>query len=371
MALRRKGRPESQLIRPASGSSSRSGGASASPATQWRRPLNLGLSVVAIGILAAVAIDLVSWGPRKSTVAAPAVPVLPERTTTVPPVTVAEAAQFIESNGPVKAKRCELTRLMLLGDGLVSQPDGLRGPLYRSLYSSKMPINFVGTEKLSPQGGGDPSHEGHEGFTLGPDTNVDKSGKPANLSANLQNWLTSAETFPDIIMLTAGTTDIAKGGEFSATAPAQLTALVAKILETMTEVVVIVTELPPSSENATLNAAARAVGDASPTDRVFFASTSATLIAQKFDPATDLDPDGLGFTLTGGRKYARALDNYVVDAIVAHRARKNCLSSSKTTPGGVVPSTVAPPADGFVEDGIVEDGIVEDGFIAESEDFVS
>jgi hypothetical protein len=368
MALSRKGRPENRPVSPALKPSSR-------PRGQWRRPLNVGLSVITMAILAAVAIDLLSWGPRKSTVAAPAVPVLPERTTTLPPITIAEVAEVKESNGPVKAKRCELTRLMLLGDGLVSQADGLRGPLYRSLYSSKMPINFVGTEKLSPRGGGDPSHEGHGGFTLGPDENVTKSGKPANLSTYLPNWLTSAETFPDIVMLTAGTTDLAKGGDYAASAPARLTALVAKILETMTDVVVIVTELPPSSANAAINAAAKAAGDASPTDRVFFASTSATLIDQKFDPVTDLDPDGLGFTLTGGRKYARALDNYVVDAIVAHRARKNCLSSSKTTPGGVVPSSVAVPAsqveDGFVQGGVAGDGIVEDGFIEDTEDFVS
>lgn len=109
------------------------------------------------------------------------------------------------------------TRVMLLGDSLTAQGEG-RLPLARRLKEEGYAFEFVGSQGHPPF-----RHEGHGGFTIGPD-----QSKPGNLSDRIGTWIPSAK--PDVIFLLVGNNDYnGKAGVDPAGAPARLEALIKKI----------------------------------------------------------------------------------------------------------------------------------------------
>lgn len=117
------------------------------------------------------------------------------------------------------------TRILLLGDSLTAQSEGRR-PLYERLTAEGYAFEFVGTQGAAPL-----AHEGHGGFTIGPD-----QSKPGNLSDHIEEWVRS--TKPDVILLMVGNNDFnGKPGVDPGGAPDRLAALLDKI-----------TTLAPASE---------------------------------------------------------------------------------------------------------------------------
>lgn len=111
-------------------------------------------------------------------------------------------------------------RIMLLGDSLTAQMEA-RKMLYDQLTAEKCDFEFVGSQGFN-QFPGD-RHEGHGGFTIGPD-----QSEPGNLFNNVDAWIPAAQ--PDVIMLLVGNNDYnGKAGVDPATAPERLSALIEKI----------------------------------------------------------------------------------------------------------------------------------------------
>ena len=93
-------------------------------------------------------------------------------------------------------------RIMPLGDSLTegAYPLGFhsyRGYLEIQLREAGYNFDFDGTQWGLAHGGTDYEHEGHGGFTIGPDDTV-SSGWPGNIYARLDYYL---KTDPDIILL--------------------------------------------------------------------------------------------------------------------------------------------------------------------------
>lgn len=120
------------------------------------------------------------------------------------------------------------TRILLLGDSLTAQQEG-RAPLARRLKEEGYEFEFVGSQGQSPF-----RHEGHGGFTIGPDLS-----KPGNLHDRIGNWIPAAK--PDVIFLLVGNNDYnGKPGVDPSGAPARLETLIKKITVLAPEAEVIV-----------------------------------------------------------------------------------------------------------------------------------
>jgi lysophospholipase L1-like esterase len=112
---------------------------------------------------------------------------------------------------------CAQSRVLMLGDSLTLQGEG-REPLYARLTAEGYDFVFVGSQGSDPL-----RHEGHGGFTIGPD-----QSKPGSLFDNVDRWVPEAR--PDVIFLLVGNNDFnGKPGVNPAGAPARLEALVEKI----------------------------------------------------------------------------------------------------------------------------------------------
>jgi len=190
--------------------------------------------------------------------------------------------------GTTVAERRPL-RIMPLGDSLTegddpskptTSPQSYRGYLEAGLRAAGLEVDLVGSHRRPAIGGTDPDHEGHGGFTIGPDQSTLCAGcGPANLDAGLDGWLRQAQ--PDVVLLLAGVNDLlpqdgGSGGARRPTVPseaaAKLRALVGRIRTLAPEASVLVASYPPISfmvdpalSNApafdALNAAARQLGD--------------------------------------------------------------------------------------------------------------
>ena len=122
------------------------------------------------------------------------------------------------------------TRILLLGDSLTAQGEGRR-PLHDRLTADGYSFEFVGTQGAAPY-----LHEGHGGYTIGPDQSA-----PGNLSAHIEEWIRLAR--PDVILLMVGNNDCnGKAGVDPSGAPERLAALLDKI-----------TTLAPTSEVVVTN----------------------------------------------------------------------------------------------------------------------
>lgn len=120
------------------------------------------------------------------------------------------------------------TRIMQLGDSLTAQADA-RKFLHEKLTAAGCSFEFVGAQGDAPL-----RHEGHGGYTIGPD-----DSKPGNLFANIDRWIPAAR--PDIITLLVGNNDYnGKPGVNSVTAPVRMTALLDRLHELAPDATILV-----------------------------------------------------------------------------------------------------------------------------------
>jgi lysophospholipase L1-like esterase len=106
---------------------------------------------------------------------------------------------------------------MPLGDSLTAQWEA-RQFLYDKLTAAGYDFEFVGSLGTSPL-----LHEGHSGFTIGPD-----QSEPGNLADNIGRWIPDAQ--PDIILLLIGNNDYnGKKGVDPAKAPERMAELLQRI----------------------------------------------------------------------------------------------------------------------------------------------
>ncbi len=219
-------------------------------------------------------------------------------------------------------KKCPQLRVMPFGDSLTSLPESYRGPLFRALFTQNVNVDFVGSVKTKPAGGGDPNHEGHSGFTIGP-------GVSANLLDNVGRWIVEAK--PDVIILTIGTNDLAGNSDLQSAAPGKYRALVEKIQNIAPNVVIVLNDLPPTTTykrgfapQVALDAAAKALGTARTDDLLLYAATRDEFDRLGYDPKVDIQNDRIHLTVEGGKKFALALLPTVRDAIVLSKTKRSC-----------------------------------------------
>lgn len=200
-------------------------------------------------------------------------------------------------------------RLMPLGDSLTAFGESYRGPLYRTLKSEGIKIDFVGSGQWEPVGGGDPDAEGHGGFRIGPDDGVDYEGKPANLDFYIADWLQSAK--PNVILLTIGTNDLAAGGTIANAAAGKLQNLVDKIRQLAPEAYLVVGDIPPNTNTTEISSPAKAVNDVAKKvgdgrdPKTFYGDTAKNLLNAGYTTAVHTG-DGTHFTVDGGVLFAKA-----------------------------------------------------------------
>ncbi len=227
---------------------------------------------------------------------------------TTSPIAPAGGAVTEQAAAPVEPYTGDC-RVMPLGDSLTAFAESYRGPLYRTLKSEGLKIDFVGSGQWEPTGGGDPDGEGHGGFRIGPDDGVDYQGKPANLDAYIVDWLKSGK--PNVILLAIGTNDLAAGGIIASSAPAKLQNLVTKIRQLAPEAYLVVGDIPPNTNITSINPQVKAFGDmvkqvADGSDpKVLFGDTAKRLLDAGFTTAVHTS-DGTHFTVHGGVLFAKA-----------------------------------------------------------------
>jgi hypothetical protein len=334
-----------------------------------RRLLNRLLTVLTTAILIAVIVDVFNIGPRKTNRGlATATLIPPAPTTLVPvfaPITIGENAT---RKNPIKV--CPVTRVMLFGDSLTTGFDGYRGPLFDVLQLRHIPVDFVGSQKTPVENagvGGDPDHESHPAFLIGPNEKKDAAGKPANLSDNVELWLSVAK--PNVVLLLVGAEEL-RDPSVAVSAPAAYTALVSRIKAASPGAILILSEVPPNLQRplndpalVALNRTLKTLAGVDTKDRVFFAPIDKKLADLKFDPKKDLYEDGVRFRNSGGRKYAIAIEPIIAGGVI--RDRNNRCSPKQrprtTRPSPTVPSlTTIPPAD--------QNDIANDDFVSNVDD---
>ena len=216
-------------------------------------------------------------------------------------------------------------RIMPLGDSLTSgtypgRVHSYRGYLEQMLTAAGYSFDFVGTQSWLAHGGSDPDHEGHSGFTIGPDERRDCEGCPtANLYDHLEDYL---QAEPDIVLLLIGINDLIPQEVSSvspADAPARLAGLVQRLQALRPQTYIFVASLAPvnytDSSNVpayqAVNQMAGQLGAADPNDRIYFVDINGAL-EPVIDRKTDF-ADGVHLAEGGARKMAQVW----FDALVA------------------------------------------------------
>ena len=142
-------------------------------------------------------------------------------------------------------------RIMPLGDSLTSgtypgRVHSYRGYLEALLDEAGYAIDFTGTQTGLAHEGTDPDHEGHSGYSIGPDQRrFCEVCSTANLYDHLEEYLS---TEPDIILLLTGINDLLPWEEYPVVpeeAPGKLANLVARIQELRPQAYIFVASLPP------------------------------------------------------------------------------------------------------------------------------
>jgi lysophospholipase L1-like esterase len=233
---------------------------------------------------------------------------------------------------PVKASAptvCGIVRVMPLGDSLTAYPESYRGPLFRALVAANFKVDFVGSSKRGPDGGGDPDHQGHGGYRIGPDPKLDSDGNLGNLADNVEKWVPAAK--PDVIVLNIGTNDLAGGGDLAAAAPKNLTNLIAKLRQLAPNAIVVAGGLPPNGWVPEGDAAMRAVGSAlvaaaaADATNVIYVPVFDNMTKAGFDPTPGAGTtDKTHFSVAGGEAFAKALEPSVIDAVKRAQERQSC-----------------------------------------------
>ncbi len=321
--------------------------------------VNVALGVAALLVFLAVIIDVFSIGPRKNNPGQAVQTLLPTipRTVPVAPEIAPDVARAPSS--PIRV--CATTKLMPFGDSLTTGFEGYRGPLFDALQIRQVPVDFVGSVKTPVANagvGGDPDHESHPAFLIGPNAQRDTAGKPLNLSDNVAEWFRKAK--PDVALILIGAEELREPST-QAGAPAALEGLVTKIKDSSQGTLLILSELPPSVAHpvndpllVALNAKAKQLADADLKDLLYFAPVNKKLKDLRFDPKKDLYPDGVRFTLSGGRKYAIAIEPVVAGGVIRDRNRR--CAAVKPSPTTAPPSTTPPstvPGDFFGDQDVV------------------
>jgi hypothetical protein len=306
-----------------------------------RRAFNMVLGVAALFVVAAVLMDLFGIGPRrKESSAAVGTLIQTPAITTVPLVEILAGAKTEKIKSP--ARICSATTLMPFGDSLTAGWEGYRGPLFRALESRRIPVNFVGSGKIDPNGGGDPDHESHPGFLFGPNDRLDAKGAPSNLYDNVDTWFAIK---PSIALVLIGSQELSDPS-VRANAATAYEALIAKIRERSPDTLLVLAELPPSKKFpatdpalVALNAKMKQLASVERNDLIYFAGINAKLKQLKFDPTKDLTEDQVRFTLSGGKKFAIAIEPFMSGAIVRDRSRRCVATRQPTATSTSVPSS--------------------------------
>jgi acyl-CoA thioesterase I len=198
---------------------------------------------------------------------------------------------------------------MPLGDSLTVFGESYRGPLYRTMKSEGLKVDFVGSGSWEPTGGGDPDSEGHGGFRVGPDDSVDYQGKPTNLDFYIADWLKAAK--PNVILLTIGTNDLAAGGAIADGAAVKLQAFVAKVRTLAPDAHLVIGDIPPNTSRASITPQENAINDVARKagngndPKVSYGATSKRLLESGYTTAAHTN-DGTHFNVEGGVLFARA-----------------------------------------------------------------
>ncbi|MDY7105286.1 MAG: GDSL-type esterase/lipase family protein [Actinomycetota bacterium] len=218
---------------------------------------------------------------------------------------------------------------MPLGDSITAGngatgDQSYRGHLYADLIDAGWDVDFVGSQSSTTAAGGDPDHEGHGGYTIGPGPSyLDKfvGAGNGNVAANVEGWL--AEADPDVVLLLIGVNDYFNinndGNDFDGDddpgyqpdvdGPGRLADLVDQIRAASPDTVVVVSSLLPvefsGSFAAGFNAGVPAIAESR--DHVWFTDGNAA-------PLADGDWIDGGLHLSDGGA-AKVADVYAADLI--------------------------------------------------------
>lgn len=143
----------------------------------------------------------------------------------ITPTTPAAAEVPGQSNGGV--------RIMPLGDSITDgfhHPGGYRVKLWQDLVAAGRTVDFVGTMTNGPSPLGDQDHEGHSGWRID------------ELHSEIIRWLYATD--PRTILLQIGTNDITQNHDV-ANAPARLSALIDRIMQTKPNAKLFVAKITP------------------------------------------------------------------------------------------------------------------------------
>jgi len=208
-------------------------------------------------------------------------------------------------------------RIMPLGDSLTSgnypgRVHSYRGYLEGLLREAGYSFDFVGTQSRLAHGGTDPDHEGHSGFTSGPDeARFCEACSTANLYDHLEDYL---HTEPDIILLLIGINDLlpldvrpVKPEE----APGKLAALVEHIQELHPGAYIFLASLTPVNYRdesqwlsfQAVNQKAEAIAAVDSNDWIYFVDAN-RILERTLDPERDFS-DGIHLAEGGARKLAQ------------------------------------------------------------------
>lgn len=216
-------------------------------------------------------------------------------------------------------------RIMPLGDSLTSgtfpgRVHSYRGYLEGLLLAAGYSFDFVGTQTRLAHGGSDSDHEGHSGFSIGPDeARFCLECDTANLYDHLDDYLT---TEPDIVLLLIGINDLIPldvRPVNPADAPQKLAGLVLRIQQLRPGVFIFVASLAPINytDAATLpsyqaiNQMAEEIGTHDSNDQIYFVDLNREM-ERTMDRKEDF-ADGVHLAEGGARKMAQIW----FDALVA------------------------------------------------------
>ena len=116
---------------------------------------------------------------------------------------------------PVTAKIMPMGASLTVGDELVGGSfRSYRGYLYNQLIATNYLVDFIGSQSVVPNAGGDADHEGYFGATIGTATPGENGGN--NLYDRLPSMLPSGVN-PDIILLMFGWNSVLADGVAAAT----------------------------------------------------------------------------------------------------------------------------------------------------------
>jgi lysophospholipase L1-like esterase len=242
-----------------------------------------------------------------------------------------------------------VTEIMPLGDSLTEGQEtagghrSYRGALFKKLTAAGAVVDFVGSQQLAPAVGGDAEHEGHGGFTIGPDNSrlCATCGK-ANVFDNLDGYL-NAERDPDVILLCIGVNDMFPDTDASDgivrpvnpdDAAGKLAALVDDLKRRRPNAKIVIATLVPlrngfaSEAYNAVNARARALANADPADAIHLADLNAAPLIKSTGAGGDY-LDDVHLSQSGADKIAEIWFDALVRNKLVNVSRRVFLSTMR------------------------------------------